>query len=257
MQADYSPVTTMTKSHLVREVFEKADRYLEGRRYDITIRAETVADMAADLEFERVLDIGCGDGSISLPLLRPGRHLTLLDFSSSMTTIARSRVPRHLAASIEVRNEDFTNAIFEEHSFDMIICMGVMAHVDSPDKLIQKIKRLLKPGGTVILEFTDAFHPASWLGHSVNAIKRLAAPPKYPVNLLSCNRVRALLGKHNFRPSSLFRYALPRYFTLERAISQEFRYRVVRKIFGDYKRNRNRHLGNEYICVVTDDGSAS
>jgi ubiquinone/menaquinone biosynthesis C-methylase UbiE len=255
MQANYSPASTMSKSHLVREVFERSGRYLEGRRYDIIIRAETVADMAASLEFERILDIGCGDGSISLPLLRPGRHLTLLDFSSNMTAIARSSVPRHLAASIEVRNEDFTTAIFMEHSFDLIICMGVMAHVDCPDQLIQKIKRLLRPGGTVILEFTDAYHPASWLGRSVNAIKRLAAPPKYPVNLFSYNRVRAHLGKYNLRPSSLFRYALPRYFWLERVVSQEFRYRIVRNIFGDYKRNLNRFLGNEYICIVTAEGT--
>jgi len=250
VRASYSPVSTTRKCHIVREVFEQAGRYLEKRRYDIRIRAETVKAMADGLEFSRILDIGCGDGSISLPLLRLGRHLTLLDFSSSMTAIARSNVPQHLAASIDVRNEDFTTAEFAEHSFDLIICIGVMAHVDSPDRLLHKIYQLLKPNGAVILEFTDAYHPVSWIRRSAKALRRLVATPRYPVNLFSFRRVQTLLAKHHFRLFSLFCYGLPYYFGLDKSLTQETRYAMVRRIFGSYQRPRNRCLGNEYICVL-------
>ena len=75
MQANYSPASTVSKSHLVREVFERSGRYLEGRRYDIIIRAETVGDMAASLDFERILDMTGVQGERMIDDLRlPADH---------------------------------------------------------------------------------------------------------------------------------------------------------------------------------------
>ena len=58
-----------SKSPLVKAVFEDAGRYLNRRRFDIRIRAETIGALVSGASFRNVLDIGCGDGSISLPLL--------------------------------------------------------------------------------------------------------------------------------------------------------------------------------------------
>ena len=51
-------------------------------------------------------------------------------------------------------------ANLEPESFDLVLCIGVLAHVDSPATVIAEIERIAKPGASVILEFTDSFH--SW-----------------------------------------------------------------------------------------------
>ena len=59
-----------TKVERVRAVFEDAEWYFSRRAFDIRIRAETVQELVSLRDDARVLDIGCGDGSISpLPLL--------------------------------------------------------------------------------------------------------------------------------------------------------------------------------------------
>jgi len=84
----------LDRSTLVKRGFEQPQWYLEKRSFNIRIRAETVRQFLGDLGFENMLDIGCGNGSISVPLLTPHNRLTLLDMSTTMLSIAQSRVPR-------------------------------------------------------------------------------------------------------------------------------------------------------------------
>lgn len=86
--------TTTGKSSLVRAVFEKPQRYLTKRRFDIAIRAEIVQALVDGKKVRSVLDIGCGDGSLSLPLLSSKTKITLLDFSANMPAIARANIPQ-------------------------------------------------------------------------------------------------------------------------------------------------------------------
>ncbi len=146
------------KVHQVRSVFENAPRYLNSRQVDMRVRSETVKSFAAGLNARRVLDIGCGDGSISLPLVLTSKsRLTLLDLSAGMAARAKANVPEHLAGNVEVRHEDFM-ALLESMSFDLIVSVGVLAHVDSADAFLAKIATLLRPGGSLIVEFTDCRH---------------------------------------------------------------------------------------------------
>jgi predicted TPR repeat methyltransferase len=86
-----------TKIDEVKSLFESPQPYLERRRYNINIRAETVQYFLRNREFTRILDIGCGDGSVSIPLLNPQPELTLLDLSANMLSAAQSNIPSNLS----------------------------------------------------------------------------------------------------------------------------------------------------------------
>ena len=47
---------------------------------------------------------------------------------------------------------------FEKNFFDLVICVGVLAHLVLPQDLIAKIASVLKPGGTLILECPNRHH---------------------------------------------------------------------------------------------------
>lgn len=40
---------------------------------------------------------------------------------------------------------------FEDHSFDLVVSFETIEHIDYPEKLLKEIKRVLKPGGTIII----------------------------------------------------------------------------------------------------------
>src|SRR5580692_9200767 len=94
----------------VRHFFDQPENYLDRRRFDIRVRVETTEAFLKESSFTRILDIGCGDGSISVPLLSLDRSLTLLDISPNMLALARSRVPAGLMSKVAFVNEDFLTA---------------------------------------------------------------------------------------------------------------------------------------------------
>src|SRR5437588_12945296 len=140
-----------TKIDQVKTFFDQTELYLKID-YNIRIRTEVVKGFVGDYQFNSILDIGCGSGAISLPLLRQNNHLTLLDVSSNMLSIARSSIPPGLAGNVETINEDFMHAELPSQAYDLVLCIGVLAHVDSPAAVIAKMVSLLKPGGSIIVQ---------------------------------------------------------------------------------------------------------
>jgi len=238
------------KVEAVRSVFEEPDWYFSRRAYDIRIRAETVRQMAALRDGSQVLDIGCGDGSVSLPLLTKTTRVTMLDLSTNMLSLARSKVPPELSANVEMINQDFMEAKFEPQSFDLILCIGLLVHVVSPADLIAKMVSSLRPSGNIIVECSDAQHFASRLFAQIYRFKSLLRRPKYRLNAVSYAEVAKMLGGYGFSSEATYRYTTPPP-GVNRLFSQETLYKLNREFFGALGAGRNQWLGNEYISLFS------
>lgn len=234
----------------VRSVFENAPRYFKNRGVDIRFRIDTVSTYASRMPHQRALDIGCGDGTISLQLVNAQSCLTLMDLSSSMVERAQANIPDGLVDNVEVRNEDFAVAEFGSEKFDLIIAVGVMAHVDSPDEFLRKIRGLLPSGGAVILEFTDAYHFVGLLGRLWGWLKELIAPAPYSTNKLSSKEVMRILARHQLKVESMFRYSRVPVPGFNVMVNHAQEYKLMQFVFGSARKNRNAWLGNEYICFL-------
>jgi ubiquinone/menaquinone biosynthesis C-methylase UbiE len=230
----------------VRTLFDQRSAYLDRRQLDIRLRRETVDRVIQGKHYGEILDIGCGDGSISIPLLNSKCRLTLLDVSPGMLSIARSRVPQEFSSQVKFVNQDFMQVPFEKNFFDLVICVGVLAHVVSPEDLIVKIASVLKPGGTLILECTNGHHFLDRLNQLRNHLAWLFHPPKYKMNILSATAIRKTSEKHGFKPLGEFRYGLPLPGT-GRFYSADGAYTTTRSLFGDIDKNRNRWLATQHI----------
>jgi ubiquinone/menaquinone biosynthesis C-methylase UbiE len=235
------------KVNSVKAYFDEPATYL-SRRADIRIRAEAVKHFTEGKKLNRILDIGCGDGSISLPLLNGDNSITLMDLSASMLAIAKSRIPSEYSANVQLLMGDFMTAELVPKSYDLIICLGVLAHVDSPGKAIQKIASLLAPGGSLILEFTDSRHFVGRMTRFVLNLNHARKPPPFPVNLLTVGEVRKWCGAAGLSPQSAFRYT---WWAFRWILSQNTLYRLMRFVYGRPSRSRNGWMGNEYICHLS------
>jgi ubiquinone/menaquinone biosynthesis C-methylase UbiE len=241
-----------TRNQLIetRQAFEAPGWYLESRGYNIRLRADIVRAFAQETEYERLLDIGCGNGSISLPLLTPNNRLTLLDLSSTMLSVARSRIPEKLTSQVETVNSGFMEARLEPKSYDLIICIGVLAYVEDLQSFCSKLESLLMPGGTAIVECTDSSHFISCFNLTLEKLRTLVVPPKVPLCLRSSAIVERTFQSLGLLGKGSYRYALPLP-VVRKAFSDAFHYRTIRTAFGQPPANRNSWLGNECIYCFT------
>ena len=112
----------------------------------------------------RVLDVGCGPGSISVGLakaIEPG-ELHGIDMEESQIEIARASAAAggHINTTFHVG--DATDLPFEDDSFDAAHTHAVLMHVPDTEKALSEIMRVLKPGG--VLASREMITEASFVG---------------------------------------------------------------------------------------------
>jgi SAM-dependent methyltransferase len=222
---------------------------LQGSRYNINLRARIVGEFVAGRRYRNILDIGCGDGSVSTPLLGRDSHLTLLDASSGMLAEARRGVPPELLDNVEFLNQDLGAANLPG-GYDLILCIGVLAHISSPEEVVARIGSLLRPDGFVIAQVTDCRHFLSRALWCYSRMRGLLAPTRYPVSRISAEQLLSMFARTGLRPVVSYRYSSPMP-GLRRLLSEPSFQRLTRYLHGHSTGNRNVRLGNEVLYGFT------
>ena len=97
----------------------------------------------------RLLDLGCGPGTISVGLavaVAPG-ELHGIDMEESQIEMARAAASAGGHENAEFRVGDATALPYEDASFDVVHCHAVLTHVPDTQAVLTEAKRVLKPGG--------------------------------------------------------------------------------------------------------------
>ena len=100
---------------------------------------------------QRLLDFGCGPGSISVGLaaaIAPG-ELHGIDMEESQINMARAAAEAGGHENAIFHVGDVTDLPFEDDSFDAAHCHAVLMHVPNTQGTLAEVKRVLKPGGIV------------------------------------------------------------------------------------------------------------
>ena len=99
----------------------------------------------------RVLDFGCGPGTISVGLAKavaPG-ELHGVDMEESQIELARSVAKAGGQENAIFHVGDVTALDFEDGYFDVAHCHNVLMHVPGTAATLAEVKRVLKPGGLI------------------------------------------------------------------------------------------------------------
>ena len=118
----------------------------------------------------RVLDFGCGPGTISVGLARavePG-ELHGIDMEESQINLARSAAGAGGHGNTTFHVGDVTDLPFEDDYFDVAHCHAVLMHVPDTEAVLFEVKRVLKPGGVVASR--EMFVESSFLESSDEAV---------------------------------------------------------------------------------------
>lgn len=97
----------------------------------------------------RVLDAGCGAGSLTEKLVRDGYDVTAVDGSEAFVREVERRMPP--GASATVFQADLTDLPLPSGHFDGVACGEVLEHLEDDAGALGEICRVLRPGGVVLV----------------------------------------------------------------------------------------------------------
>jgi demethylmenaquinone methyltransferase/2-methoxy-6-polyprenyl-1,4-benzoquinol methylase len=101
---------------------------------------------------ERVLDLGAGTGTSSLPFADAGARVVPCDFSIGMLKEGKKRRP-----DLPLTAGDATRLPFADGVFDAVTISFALRNVHDPDAALREMRRVTRPGGRlVVCEFS---HP--------------------------------------------------------------------------------------------------
>ena len=109
----------------------------------------------------RLLDAGCGNGSLSLRLAEAGYRVMGLDRSPEFVRYGRERLDgARKREAVSFQEGDICDTGLPEHSFDAVTCGEVLEHIQDDAAAVRELLRVLRPGGVCVV--TVPCNPALW-----------------------------------------------------------------------------------------------
>ena len=113
-----------------------------------------LSELVPNSEDVRVLDVGTGMASTSnflLQHLSKRSRIWSLDPSEEVIANARAAVAKEDRLRIKFVQGSADDLEFEDESFDFVVSVMVMHHIETVDKSIAEMSRVLRPGGRLIV----------------------------------------------------------------------------------------------------------
>src|SRR5690242_7938183 len=131
-------------------------RRIRQEDYQAERVAEVRAALGGSFMGKRLLDLGSGMGGGLVALRRAGLDVVGLDYNPAYCRIAQLRGQRYdlrlpLVVGVGERLP------FPANSFDGILCLDVLEHVQSPAAVLAEMRRVLRPGGVVLTTVPNRF----------------------------------------------------------------------------------------------------
>jgi 2-polyprenyl-3-methyl-5-hydroxy-6-metoxy-1,4-benzoquinol methylase len=137
-----------------------------------------------DMSADRVLEIGCGAGSMSCWLAenRRPREVVGADFSAAAVQKAERLAGRRGTTGVTWRTEDIQALSFGDGEFDVAVSCETLEHVPEPYRGVKELHRVLRPGGLLFVTTPNYAGPLGLYRAYLRLVGRKFSEVGQPIN---------------------------------------------------------------------------
>jgi ubiquinone/menaquinone biosynthesis C-methylase UbiE len=173
--------------------------YDDGWRRELLAGKEERGNLQTNLGFltltnvlkpgDKVLEIGCGIGSVVFELSKQGHDITGTDISSEAIAYGLKKY-----GDIRLEVQAAETLPYEDESFDVVLSFDLFEHIAQIDRHVGEVRRVLRPGGAYLLQtpnkYSNAIYETLWT--------RSLQWRRYHPSLHSPGQLRQRFAKHGF-----------------------------------------------------------
>jgi ubiquinone/menaquinone biosynthesis C-methylase UbiE len=180
------------RERLSREYFLDIER----QRYELQPH---ILDIISKIDWrgKRVLEIGSGVGTDARKIIRMGGDYTGINVDR-VSTEATSQALRVFSLAGVALQCDATSLDFPDNTFDVVYSFGVLHHIPEVEKAVAEIRRVLKPGGELLVMLYNRA--------SINYVVEIMFMRKLGLYILSVPGAISLLRWMGFQREKLERH---------------------------------------------------
>jgi SAM-dependent methyltransferase len=128
-----------------------------------------------------VVDIGCGDGYLTLEAARWAKTVVGIDRSDEVLERAKALAARRRVTNVQWKKGDLARLPLRDGSVDVALLSQALHHAAAPDETVAEATRVLKPGGRLLLldlrkhdqKWVSTKLGDRWIGFSEAELERL------------------------------------------------------------------------------------
>ena len=166
-----------------------AETYAKNAAFVPAMAADLI-DLLAPQPGEDILDLGCGDGVLTLEILQRGARVLGIDRSASMVEAAKAR-------GVNARIGDAERLAFDGE-FDAVFTNAVLHWMRDIDAVIAGVTRALRRPGRFVGEFGGHGNVASIVEAARRAVERRGLTLDKPWYYPTVDAFRGVLARHGF-----------------------------------------------------------
>lgn len=222
------PTKTVRKADQYDDPKYNYQDYWAGREYEHAAEEMAIKRLLRGRHFENAVDVGGGYGRLSKFLIKFADKVTLAEPSQQQLDIAKIYLKD--TAAVERKLLQAANLKMSNGSVDLVLVVRVLHHLPNPAPEFGEIARVLKPGGTFILEFANDAHFLNRVRYGVHG-KRV---PKTPVDIRSeANKKSGEVAFVNHHPKTIIKMLQDAGFEVDAVLSgSNLRSPTLKRIFG-------------------------
>lgn len=202
--------------------------YWVGREYENAAEEMAIKRLLRGRKFEFAVDVGGGYGRLSKLLTKYANKVLLAEPSQQQLDI--SKIYLKDSPAVSAKKLQAAQLKLKDGEADLVMVVRVLHHIPDPAAEFKEIARVLRPGGTFLLEFANDAHFLNRLRYGLHG----HGVPRTPVDRRSSsNRRIDEVAFVNHHPKTILKLLHEAGFEVETALSgSNLRSPALKKIFG-------------------------
>ncbi|WXR62161.1 class I SAM-dependent methyltransferase [Peptostreptococcaceae bacterium AGR-M142] len=113
-----------------------------------------------EVEVNNILELACGTGNITIPLLKKGYDILGIDMSTSMLSVAKKKA-KDMNLDLVLLNQDIVELDFDVYNLDCVLCccdgFNYILEKENLSKVFDDVYSKLKKGGIFIFDISSYY----------------------------------------------------------------------------------------------------